>query len=163
MHSVLPLRLHRQNDTAVVERLLGYFVLRLLMTRAVTGDSAEIEVTGVQAGDSWAEIMVVNGLTDVELVNLDAMYFVSLHRHVRPPSRSSANPCHPVDPQTSCVAGDRRRSTPETRSELRCAASTGTVIFVICAHHGVRSDYGRIMQRGYVRLARIVDHPRIRE
>ena len=51
------------------------------MTRAVTGDSAEVEVTCVQAGDSCAEIMVVDGLTDVELVDLNAMYFVSFHGH----------------------------------------------------------------------------------
>jgi hypothetical protein len=44
----------------------------------------------VQAGDSWTEIVVVNRLADVELVHLHAMYFVSLHRHVR--SLSSRRP-----------------------------------------------------------------------
>jgi hypothetical protein len=70
MHPALSLRLRRGNDTPVVGRLPEYFVLRLFVTRAVTGDRAEVHVTGVQARGSWAEIMVVNGLADVELVDL---------------------------------------------------------------------------------------------
>jgi hypothetical protein len=40
--------------------------------------------------------MVLNGLTDVELVNLDAMYFVSFHRHFRFPSPLHAGSCQPL-------------------------------------------------------------------
>jgi hypothetical protein len=51
--------------------------------------------------DTWAEIMVVNGLTDVELVDLHAGEFVSFHRHVRFPSRPNPDLCHPDE---LCVA-----------------------------------------------------------
>ena len=71
--------------TPVVGGLLGYFVLGLPVPRTVAGDRTDVEAPRVQAGDFWAEIMVVNGLTDVELVDLEAMYFVSVHRHVRSP------------------------------------------------------------------------------
>jgi hypothetical protein len=46
-----------RNDTPVVGRLLGYFVLRLLVTRAVTDNSAH---HGPQPRDAWTE-MVIDG------------------------------------------------------------------------------------------------------
>lgn len=55
--------------------------------------SSQIDVSSVQAGDARTQMVITDSLTDVELVDLDAMYFVSLHRHVRSPSLRSAGRC----------------------------------------------------------------------
>jgi hypothetical protein len=43
-------------------------------------------------------MVIADRFADVELVDLDAMHFVSLHGHVRSPSRPSADLYRPSGP-----------------------------------------------------------------
>ena len=45
----------------------------------------EFDVSGVTAGYTRAEMVISSVFTDVELIDLDAVHFVSLNRHVRSP------------------------------------------------------------------------------
>jgi hypothetical protein len=83
------------------------FDLRLLMTVTVTGDRSQVEVAGVQAGDSWTEVVIAYRLTDVELVDLHSVRFVSPHRMSGFPYRPIVGLCHPEARRTWCVGGDR--------------------------------------------------------
>jgi hypothetical protein len=62
-----------ENATPVVAALLGDFLLRLLVTRAVARNSAQIVVRGLQRRDAWTEMVIADRFADVELVDLDAV------------------------------------------------------------------------------------------
>jgi hypothetical protein len=49
------------------------------MAGAIARDSPQIEISGVQAGDARTLMVIVDGLTDVELVDLHAVQPISLH------------------------------------------------------------------------------------
>ena len=51
------------------------------MARTVAGDSAQLEVAGLQHRDSGTEMVIADRFADVELIDLYTMYFVSFHRH----------------------------------------------------------------------------------
>jgi hypothetical protein len=75
---------------------LRHLNFRLFVTWAIACDRTKVEVPSVKAGDSRTEMMIANGFADIEQIDLDAMYFVTLHRHIRSPVLLCAGLCRPV-------------------------------------------------------------------
>jgi len=65
------------------------------MAGTVTSDCPKFEIASMQAGDARTEMVISYRLADVELVDPQAVYFVSLHRQ-RPKPRHSATIRNPT-------------------------------------------------------------------